>query len=277
MNSFGKIVIFLVLLGLIGGGVFFYKNTPLKQHAEIPASPAMETENGSTDEPSPDEDITSDASQTANSEDSAAQTDQAKEAVSSAPESTYDLGERSIGAADAPITMVEFSSLSCGHCGAFHKDVLPKIKESYIDTGKVRLVIIDFPLNLPALQGAMLAHCLPEDQYFNFLQLLFATQDVWLNGDYLAKLKQNAQLAGLSPDDVQTCLDNKSLEDAIISRMGEAQTKWGITSTPSFIFNEGVEKVTGNAPLEEFEKTIGRVLMEAPAAAPDSADSPPQE
>mgnify|MGYP003378993453 CR=1 FL=1 len=86
------------------------------------------------------------------------------------------LSERAMGVADAPVTIVENSSLSCPHCAHFHADVLPKLKTEYIDTGKVRLILNDFPLNRPALEGAILARCLPEDRYFPFVDLAFSTQ-----------------------------------------------------------------------------------------------------
>jgi protein-disulfide isomerase len=170
------------------------------------------------------------------------------------------LVEKFIGSSDAPVTIIELSSLSCGHCGSFHTDVYPELKKNYIETGKVKLIMVDFPLNLPALQGAMLAHCLPDDQYFGFLQLLFSSQSSWLSGDTEAKLKQNALLAGLSEEQVATCLADKSLEEALLSRMQTYQADWDISSTPSFIINGGAEKIVGNRPYSEFKAIIDKLI-----------------
>lgn len=87
--------------------------------------------------------------------------------------------DKVLGDRDAPVTMIEYSSLTCPHCAHFHTDVLPRIKKEYIDTGKVKLVLRDFPLNQPALIAAQIAHCVPEDRYFGFVSVLFETQAAW--------------------------------------------------------------------------------------------------
>ncbi|MCG8507994.1 MAG: DsbA family protein, partial [Rhodospirillales bacterium] len=93
------------------------------------------------------------------------------------------LGEMALGRQDAPVTISEHSSLTCGHCGNFHRDTLPEIKKEYIDTGKVRLIYRDFPLGRLAMAAAMLPHCAPRERYFGFLEALFLSQDSWARSD----------------------------------------------------------------------------------------------
>ena len=89
------------------------------------------------------------------------------------------LSEMSMGPDNAPVTMIEYSSLGCPHCAAFHRDILPKIKKEYIDTGKVRLVYRDFPLGTPALAASMIARCAGRDKFFGFIEIIYRSQDQW--------------------------------------------------------------------------------------------------
>jgi protein-disulfide isomerase len=166
------------------------------------------------------------------------------------------LSERSIGKADAPATIVEYSSLSCSHCGAFHKNVFKNLKETLIDTGKARLVISDFPLNGPALHASMVARCLPEDKFFDYIQLLFETQDQWAYSEgYKKYLKQNAQLAGLSAQQFENCINSEPLRAGILAMVEKGQKEQQINATPTFVIN-GKVKVQGERGLEDFQKAI---------------------
>lgn len=176
------------------------------------------------------------------------------------------LAERSLGDADAPATIHEFSSLTCSHCGDFHKNTFKELKTALIDTGKARLIMSDFPLNGPALHAAMVARCLPADKYFDFTQLLFETQDQWAySADYKKYLKQNAQLAGLSAQQFENCFASEPLRAGVLEMVQKAQQAHQISSTPSFVVN-GATKVEGGRSVADFEKAI--------AAAPkaDAAD-----
>lgn len=273
MKSLNSVIVFFAILAIIGAGIFFYpgspyyyKKTVVVQQQQIDEQQATDTSDlSSSDEeqPSPDEMMEMeedsgdalDADETSSSSEMSDQTE-----TDMASDFEMDVKEMSLGSDDAPVTIYEYSSLSCGHCGAFHSDAYPQIKSDYIETGKAKLVMIDFPLNLPAMQGAMLAHCLPDDQYFNFLQLLFTTQANWLSGDYEANLRQNAQLAGLSSDQIDACLSNTELEEKLLARMEDAQNKWNISSTPSFVINDGAEIIEGNRPFEAFETVLNRIL-----------------
>lgn len=169
------------------------------------------------------------------------------------------LAERVLGDPKAPVTVFEFSSLSCSHCAAFHKDTLPRIKKEYIDTGKVKLVFRDFPLGGLALAAAMLARCSGTERYFGFLDAIFQSQPNWSRSDTprddLGKL---ARLAGMSEDDVDACLENEKLQQTIVARAKAAQNKYGINSTPTFII-EG-KKVPGNLPFKDFKDILDKEL-----------------
>lgn len=176
---------------------------------------------------------------------------------------------RTIGSADAPIKIIEYASLTCSHCAHFHNDVLPELKTKYIDTGKVQLEFREFPLNDPALKAALTARCLPEDKYESFTGLLFKTQEHWAGGiDYMAALKQNAKLAGMSDETFEACQAEPKLKEKIAASMQAAQDKWKIASTPTFIINDGAETISGAQPLAEFERVFRKVSGDAIGEAP---------
>lgn len=182
------------------------------------------------------------------------------------------LGKRAIGNPDAPVTMYEFASLSCGHCASFHNDVLPGLKEKYIDTGKLYLVFKDFPLNLPALEATMVARCMPEKRYYSFTNLLFETQDQWAYGqNYRRKLLQSAKLAGMSEARFNQCLASDELREGLIEKVQKASEKWDISSTPTFILNKGQDSITGAQPREVFYDKIDKLLPDG------QSQSSPQE
>lgn len=145
--------------------------------------------------------------------------------------------ERSLGDADAPVTIYEYASMTCGHCAAFHETVFPHVKSELIDTGKVRFVYRDFPLNAPAVKAATLARCMPEQRYFAFVSGIFKTQQAWVQSANIEEsLIQQAALAGLTPERAKECMNNEALEIKTIELMREAQVKYNINSTPSFVF-----------------------------------------
>lgn len=166
---------------------------------------------------------------------------------------------RSMGAADAPVTMTEYSSLGCPHCAAFHRETLPQIKKDYIDTGKLRLVIVDFPLGNRALAAALVARCAPKTAYFGLVDLLFADQQKWAEaGDPVPELKRIARFAGLSGQDVDACTHNDAMIKAVTGRAQEASEKHDIRSTPTFLIDG--ERVEGAQPYAAFKKAIDAAL-----------------
>jgi protein-disulfide isomerase len=142
-----------------------------------------------------------------------------------------------IGEANAPITMIEYSSLSCPHCARFQKDVMPKIKSDFVDTGKVKLVLRDFPLNKPAVQAAMFAHCLSPMRFFSISDELFKTQDTWLQEDSTEPLAQIAASAGMDRATFDACEANKDEEAKIVATRKAGEDAFGIDATPTFIVN----------------------------------------
>jgi protein-disulfide isomerase len=146
--------------------------------------------------------------------------------------------ERVLGDPAAPVTIIEYASLTCPHCAAFHKDVLPALKERYIQPGKVKLVFRDFPLDQTALMAAVLAHCAGPERYFAFLDALFSTQQTWARAaDPIAALKQIARLGGLSEDRADACLADGAMQDAVLQSRLDGERAHDIRSTPSFVID----------------------------------------
>jgi protein-disulfide isomerase len=154
-----------------------------------------------------------------------------------------------LGKAEAPITIVEYASLTCPHCRHFDEEVLPKLKAKWIDSGKAKLVFRDYPLDEPALRAAMVARCAPPDRYFAFIDALFAGQEQWaIAGDYKAALARIALLGGISKEKFAACIADKAIEDKVVASRFNATQQLSVNSTPTF-FIAG-SKFEG-APTEE--------------------------
>lgn len=173
------------------------------------------------------------------------------------------LSERSVGEANAPIVIEEFSSLTCPHCAAFHEQTYDALKEKYIDTGKARIIFRDFPLDRIALDAVIVARCLPAEQYESFINLLFKNQRQWAAEGYEKALRQNAKLAGLSDEEFDFCLENKEIQEGIAKNMRIYAEKYDIQSTPSFVLNEGKETVRGVVSINSFSQVIEKLLRAA--------------
>jgi protein-disulfide isomerase len=164
-----------------------------------------------------------------------------------------------LGSPDAPVTITEFSSLTCPHCAAFHKDTLPGLKERYIDTGKVKLVLRDFPLDETALRASMIAHCAGPDRYAQFVDVFFQQQATWARAsDPIGALKQLARLGGLAPDKVDACLADQALENKVLQARLEAQQTYDISSTPTFVIDG--KTYAGDRSVDEFAEIIDPLL-----------------
>jgi len=169
------------------------------------------------------------------------------------------MAEMSLGKDNAPVTMVEYSSLGCPHCAAFHFETLPKIKTDYIDTGKLRLVYRDFPLGTPSLAAAMVARCAGRDRYFGFVELLFRSQSQWSQSNNpLEAIARVVRFGGMSEADINDCLKYQPLLESIRKGAETANEKLKINSTPSFII--GSEVISGALPYEHFKKAIDKAL-----------------
>jgi len=185
------------------------------------------------------------------------------------------MGERFLGSKDAPIKVVEYSSLTCGHCAAFSKDELPKIKADYIDTGKVQFIFKEYPLNQPAVVASQVLRCMPEDKFASFMDLLFEQQENWAYvPEFQDKLIQYAKLAGVGEDVVNGCIANTELQKAIIADMQAANESFKIGSTPTFVVNNGEKVIVGHQPYSFFKETFD-ALLGAPAQ-PQSQPQPAQ-
>lgn len=147
------------------------------------------------------------------------------------------LGDRVLGQAEAPVVMVEYASATCPHCAEFNSKVLPLIKAEYIDTGKLRFIFREFPLDQAALGAFMLARCVPEDKYFATLDLMFRRQAIWMKGDKAAELLKVTQMAGMDKAGFEACLKRADIAKAIIESSRKAAKDFGIKGTPAIFVN----------------------------------------
>ena len=145
--------------------------------------------------------------------------------------------DKFLGKADAPVTLIEYFSLGCPHCKNFHEVNLPKLKAEYIDTGKVRLVFRDFPLDGVALAAAQLTRCVPGEAYFAMVDTLFAQQEVWHVEGGAAQIANIAKGAGYDQAAFDACLKDDPKKQAIIASRGEAETKFKVQATPTMFVN----------------------------------------
>ena len=163
--------------------------------------------------------------------------------------------DRILGNPDAPITIVEYASLTCPHCAHFANDVLPELKKKWIDTGKAKFVLRDYPLDEPALRAAMIARCAPPDRFYAYADTFFGAQDKWVTArDYRDALARLVKLGGMSRDEFDNCLKNTALENKIVEGRLIASKELDVNSTPTFFING--TKFTGAPTVEEFDKTL---------------------
>jgi protein-disulfide isomerase len=171
------------------------------------------------------------------------------------------LSEHALGNADAPVTIVEYASLTCSHCADFFENTLPDLRKRYIDTGKVRLIFRDFPLDGVALKAAAVANCMPKDEFFPFIGVLYKGLTNWaVSSNPELYLIQYAKLGGLSEDRAKECLSDLTLMDALVKERTEATDKHDIKATPTFILNNGEEKITGARGIDDFAPVIDKLL-----------------
>ena len=171
------------------------------------------------------------------------------------------LPDMALGPADAPVTITEYASMTCPHCAAFNATVFPKIKAEYIDTGKIRYVFREFPLDIKAAAGAMLARCIAKDdagKYFTVVDLLFRQQNDWVVKNTTDTLTRIGKQAGLSAQAVDACLKDQALLDKITADQKYAGEVLKVDSTPTFFVNG--EKIKGETSFDEFDKKIKSFL-----------------
>ncbi|MQT13930.1 DsbA family protein [Rhizobiales bacterium Sp-1] len=172
------------------------------------------------------------------------------------------LGDRVLGKADAPVTIVEYASMTCPHCAAFHAETWPALKTQYIDTGKARFIFREFPLDPLAAAASMLARCAPEDKYYDMIDLFFDHQREWAYTDKpLDALQNMAKQAGFTQMSFEACLTNQKLLDGINAEKDQALSKFGVNSTPTFFVNG--QKLVGEQTIE----SMGKAITDAAAKA----------
>ena len=171
------------------------------------------------------------------------------------------LPDMALGPADAKVTITEYASMTCPHCAAFNADVFPKIKSEFIDTGKIRYIFREFPLDIKAAAGSMLSRCIAKGdaaKYFAVTDLLFRQQNDWVVKNTTETLTRIGKQAGLSQQEVETCLKDQSLLDKIAADQKYASEVLKVDSTPTFFING--ERIKGETSIEEFEKKINPLL-----------------
>ncbi|SDB72333.1 DsbA family protein [Belnapia rosea] len=169
------------------------------------------------------------------------------------------LGERGIGRPDAPVKVMEFFSLTCTHCASFHKDTLPQVKRDLVETGAIRLIWVDFPLDQLALAAACIARTLPAERYEGFIGALLANQDRWAftRGDPREELAKMAALAGLSRAKYDEVLADDGLKRAIIEQRMTAEKQYNVSATPSFAFQgRATRNQSGNMGYDRFQQLV---------------------
>jgi len=166
------------------------------------------------------------------------------------------LGPRSVGRADAPVTVIEFFSLTCGHCAAFHNTNWARVKSELVDTGRIRFVWWDFPLDGIALAGACVARALPPERYGPFIGTLLQNQDRWAfqQGRQMEELARMAALAGMDRKGFDAVVADEALRRGIMELRQAAEREYRISATPSFAFNGRMQ--SGNIPFDQFVSLV---------------------
>lgn len=171
------------------------------------------------------------------------------------------LEPRYLGRLDAPIKFIEFVSMTCSHCADFHINTLPKIKKKYIDSGKLRLELRDFPLDGLALRASAMARLIDPNKYYKFVDMLFKKQKKWSRSENpINELKKLGRLAGLEKTKIDIAIDEISVLEAIFKMRQQAEKKYNIQSTPSFVINEQYF-LSGNLSVEKFEETFKKISI----------------
>jgi protein-disulfide isomerase len=167
------------------------------------------------------------------------------------------LGPRTLGDPKAKVHVVEYFSLTCTHCAAFANETMPEVESKLITPGKVYWIFRDFPLDRVALMAAMVARTLPPPRYAPFIFALFASQDRWAfapDVNSTAELQKTAALAGMPAATFNEAIANKALENFILAEAREAQEKYHVDSTPTFIING--QPHAGEMPYADFANLI---------------------
>ena len=167
-------------------------------------------------------------------------------------------GDVALGSDKAPVTIIEYASMTCPHCAHFSETTFPELKKRYIDTGKVRFIFREFPFDKVAAAAFMLARCAGKDRYMAVVETLFAKQAEWVVEQPRAPLENIAKQLGFTDETFKQCLTNQKVLDGIEEVRNRAVQKLGVNSTPTFFING--KKLTGDVPLDTLAKEIDPYL-----------------
>lgn len=173
------------------------------------------------------------------------------------------LPDLAVGPADAKVTVVEYASMTCGHCAHFTKDVWPDFKKKYVDTNKVRYIFREFPLDNLAAAASMLARCAGQDKAFPLIEVLFEKQGEWAfgEGNPVPRLFEIAKQAGFTQESFDKCLTDQKLLDEITAARTRASEVFGVSATPTFYING--KKLDGSPTMEKFDAMIEPLLAKS--------------
>ncbi len=171
-------------------------------------------------------------------------------------------GDRVLGDPKAPVTMIEYASATCPHCAEFHMTIWPAIKKDFVETGKLRFIFREFPLDQLAMGAFMLARCVPDDKYFATIDMMFRQQQRWTKNEPKKELFRIVQMAGLSAQDADACLQKKELVKSILETREKAAKEFGVKGTPAFFVNGAL--LDGHKDPSAIRKAIEDALAAAP-------------
>lgn len=182
--------------------------------------------------------------------------------VAASPDKTVLLqpqaADNMMGDAKAAVTLIEYASLTCSHCAAFHTQVLPDLKKKWVDTGKVRLIYRDYPLDQTAAKAAQIAKCVPKERYFAVLDIMFRGQAQWVAAaDPIAELAKPLRIAGMGDAEVKACLADESKASAVVADLRGGETL-GVNSTPTLFING--TKYPGARSVEDLDRELGKLV-----------------
>ncbi|PSH70650.1 disulfide bond formation protein DsbA [Phyllobacterium brassicacearum] len=164
-----------------------------------------------------------------------------------------------MGKPEAPVTIVEYASMTCPHCAHFSSTTLPTIKEKYIDTGKAKLILREFPFDPRAAAAFMLARCAPEERYYPMVEVLFKQQEQWAGAANAEEpLLQISKLAGFTQESFKACLTNQKLLDDVNAVRERGASEFGVNATPTFFING--TKYSGALSVDEMSAVIDGLL-----------------
>ena len=168
------------------------------------------------------------------------------------------LGDEIQGAANAPVTLIEYASMTCPHCAHFHETTYPEMKKKYIDTGKIRFIFREFPLDTLAMAGSMLARCAGKEKFFPLIETLFAQQKEWVTQKPMQPLLAIARQAGFTQQSFEECLANQQVQNGIEEGRQRAVQRLNVQSTPTFFINGKLFR--GTLTMQELDKEMAPYL-----------------